>query len=312
MALRFPTHLKTVQLVVAMALLAALPIAAQQSQPTTQPGTQPATPAPAGEPDPPPSPAAAFDRLMALLTSEAEQFADTGTLPRAHPSIASEFPHELPETRVVQAIIEPQHREPLIDAYIRWQLTSFDPPLPELRERRFAKLLDDLSPLTVNPRADDQLIAMLNRALEAGELIERDQQQINDVLNAMDEQVSKRRTLNTPALELRDWLDQQYEGEGAERILIAFERCKALADAGWPIGPAGAQAERRCTDAARDRAFTDDDRRVVTRAAGRIIGARRVYVQSARIRQNRLEVNFAETAIYDFDVRRWLRRMDGR
>ncbi len=299
---RFHFGLCAVHAAVSCVVLLAGSAAAQNTQPASQPSSNNA----------PLSPAAVLGKLITQLTLEGQQLVDGGSLPRAHPSIASEFPYELPEAQLALCLTTRQHREPLVDAYIRWQLTSFSPAIPELRPNQVQKLLDELPGLAVNPRADDELIRMMNRALEAGELSEADQETITQTLEEMGEYVSKRRALNTPALELRLWLEEQFEDNLPMRILLALERCDALVTAGWELGSHGAETERRFMEVARNREFTDDDRRIVTRAAGRIIGTSRVYVRSARIVENRLEVNFADTGLYDFEVRRWLRKMDGK
>lgn len=279
---------------------------AQEDRPAS---TQPQR---AAEDDEPRTPAAAYGKLLTMLTEEGERAAEELTLPRAHASVAAEFPYELPMARVGRAVIERQHRNDLVDAYIRWQLTSFDPPLPELPTRRFERVLADLPALAVNPRADEDLIRLLNRALQAGELSASDQQQINERIERMNELQSQRRELNRPALELREWLAEQHADSIALRIMVAVERCGALVRGGWPIGAFGGQAEELFEQASRDRDLDAGDRRRVAAFAGRFAGLERVYVRSARINENRVVVNYANTAIYDFDVRRWLRRMDGK
>jgi len=285
---------------------------AQSSRPTTKPDGGGEAPTRVGENDAPKSPAAAYGKLLTLLTEEGERAAKERALPRAHADIASAYPHALPMARLGRAIIERQHRDDLVDAYIRWQLTSFDPPLPKLTQRQFERVLANLPALTTNPRADEDLVRLLNRAINTGELIEHDQQRINERIEQMNAEQSQRRALNTAGLELRGWIAEQYPDTIAHRIMVAVETCAALARAGWRTGSYGATAEELFDEASRDRDFDAASKRRLTAFTRQFAGIERVYIRSARINENRIEVNFANTAIYDFDVRRWLRRMEGK
>lgn len=283
------------------ALLNVLLISASHAQ-DQQPRTRP--------PDKPPTPTAALAMLIAQLSNEGIEALRTGHLVRNHPNVASDFAYEPAMPQLARAVIEAQHRDHFIDAYIRWQLTSYQPTLPRLTEKQWEQVIQDLPMIPINPRADDDLIKLLNRGLQAGELSESDQKQINERLELMSSIESNRRALMTPAMELRAWLMKKNEDSLYRQIIFSLEQTAALVQAGWPTGDYGAKTAELFAMVQRDREFTDPQKRRAAAVAQGFTGITRVYVSSARINENRLEVNFENTAIYDFDVRKWVRSME--
>lgn len=292
---------------VAILLAGALNISFTQSSSAQE--EQPAAPASAPQAPSASSPVI-LKRIIAILADEGVEALRTGQLQRTHANIASENHGEVIMTQVAKAIIEPQHRDPFVDGYIRWQLTSYDPPLPKMADAQWQRMIENLPMIPINPRADADLIKLLNQGIQAGELSEDDQKKILDRITLMSEIESNRRALMTPAVELRAWIMEKHKDSLYQQMVLSVEKCAALVRAGWPTGDAGAKTAELFAQAARDREITDQEKLKAARVAESVIGLSRVYVASVRINNNRLEADFENTAIYDFDVRKWIRSME--
>lgn len=255
------------------------------------------------------SSAVILQQAVHQLTEEAKQSLEKQQLARPAANFAGEFKgkEQFPVKLVGQRIIHPLHSDPFIDAYIRWQLTSFDPKLPDLDAHQFDKLLDELPKPIRNPRADRDLINTLIASGKTGALSAAAQESINKQLNDLSERASRAAALNQAALGLRAWLRGQLPRTGERPLLAGLEQCTALVESGWPVDDAKAKLDETFKAGDRDRQFTDEQRQSVINHMRPLIGKRTLYVTSAVISDGRLAVEYADTAIYDFDVRRWAR-----
>jgi len=251
------------------------------------------------------SSAAVFQEAIHLLADEAQQSLVKQQLARPAPNFAAEFKKAIPAQLVGQKIIRPLHRDPFIDAYIRWQLTSYNPKLPDLDARQFDKMLDELPKPIQNPRADRDLINTLVAAGKAGALSASAQESMNKQLNDLSEHTSLAAALNQATLDLRTWLRNQLPKTGERTLLAGLEQCNALVETGWPVDDAKARLDEDFKASDRDPHFTNEQRQSVINHMRSLIGKRDLYVTSASISNGRLAVEYADTAIYDFDVRRW-------
>jgi hypothetical protein len=249
---------------------------------------------------------AAFQEAQQRLAGEARQSHDARQLVRGSASFASDFKQAVPALIINQRIVRPQHEDPFIDAYVRWQLTGFPGvQLPELSDRQFEALLEDLPAMVSNPRGDRALVDAVARAARAGNLTAQQQQSLNAELNDLADRASRAAALNRPALELRTWLRKQAAPSKSRSLMAGLEHCASVVEAGWPADEAKARLDADFAAARRDRKFTDAQRRIVAERARALAGKRTLLISSAAIRDNALIADFADTGIYDFDVRRW-------
>ncbi len=244
------------------------------------------------------------------LTEEAEQAREQQRLPRARANFSAEVDLGVPLVVLGRKLTRPLHHQPFVDAYVRWQLTSFDPPLPSMDGRRLERFLSGLPPLLDNPRAEESLIASLNAAVGAGSLSERDQAAMGRRLDELAERASRVRRFNQPAMAFRKWIQRKLPETGVLPLEAGLERCRALVEAGWSVDRDKARLEAIFEASARDRSFTDQQRRQVAERAQQLAGRQRLYVASARLRNGALAVDYGNAAVYDFDVNRWLRLME--
>ncbi len=254
-------------------------------------------------------PASALAEAIKRLTEEARQAKAEKRLGRSRANFAKDFGREVPRGSLANKIRRRLHRDPFIDAYVRWQLTSFQPTLPQMSDREFERFLADLPRLLENPRADESLIASLGDVVRTGPLTERELTSMRRLLDDLAGRSSRARALNQPALAFRAWVERGLPAQGAAALQVALEQAAALVDAGWPVDRLKARIDERCRASAGVASFTDEQRRRVAKQAHRLAGRQRLLVTSARIEEETLAVNYGETAVYDFDVRRWVKLM---
>ncbi len=265
--------------------------------------------APATAQSPPRSPAAILATAIKTLLDEARLAKTEGQLPRLDADYAPRAGPPLPPLIVGRQLIRRADRDPFVDAYVRWQLTSFEPALPEMTDREFERFLSELPPMLENPRANGSLLGDVNAALGAGALPESTQAALRRRLDTMAAQASRARTMNRPAMNLYDWVASQLPQTGARALQLQLARLDALVDAGWPSDAAKSRLEDLFNASARDRSFTADQRRLGASQAQRLAGRTRVFLTSARIDQGALVAQFNDTGVYDFDVKRWTRAL---
>lgn len=256
--------------------------------------------------------------LIRTLAQEAKTALDSGELPRRRADIARTSKQTIDAALIGRRIVEPLDRNPFVDAYIRWQLTSFSPELPDLRERDFEELLKKMPAYPENPRADRRLLDTLNRAVavtsrrQGGLLTEAEAEQLSAMLNESSAAESTARQRMRPANEFRDWLEKAIGELGPRAHLVRLERLAALLRAGWDVEREKRELERAFREAAQDPTLTAADRDRLLALARRLAGTRRGYVQRAAIVEGRIEFTANETAVYDFEINAWARALAGK
>jgi len=251
-----------------------------------------------------------FDRIVKRLTDEARQSQQQGWLVRAEPDFAAAHPSALPLQELGDRMSRAQHDDPFVDAYIRWQLTSYQPKIETISDRECERALEKLPRLLPNPRSDEKLTAAMQRAASAGRLSAADLAIMNDRLNVLAEQASRAAALNQPAFKLRQWFAKQVPNRGYQACLVALESVAAHVRAGWPADASKAELAEVLTRSATDRRFTDDQRRDFLGAARKLVGESRMTLVSAKADESTISAGFAFIAVDDFEVRHWAKLLD--
>lgn len=266
--------------------------------------------------DPPRTPRAAVRIAIDQLTTEARAAKREGRLTRTEADFAESFDHETDPHELGRQIMRRQDRDPFIDAYIRWQLTSFEIILPEVADRRFEKFLGELPDFAENPRADEVVLALIQRwretleQREGAQLTEDEAAGVNRELNTLSEAHTRASRFSDPARKLRDWMIEKLEENGGLRVHQArLELCNSLIEAGWPVSDVKRQILDGLEASHRDASLTAEHRRTLARQMAQLANARRAILQTARVINNRLEFTINETAVYDFEVNAWIRAM---
>jgi len=246
---------------------------------------------------------------LRVLTDEGKQSLQKRQLVRPAATFAQEFAQQIPPQLISQKIVHQLHSDPFIDAYIRWQLTSFKGAvLPvDVTDRQFQKFLDELPGLIQNPRADRELIDALIAKTRLGPLSEPQQNVINTQLNDLSERTSQASAMNQAPLLFRGWVRDQLQDQRMRVILSELEQCTATVQAGWPSDECKTKFESTLKESVRDRSFTAEQRQAVLDRMRQLIGKKNLYITSATLRDGAIAVEYGDTGIYDFDVRKWAR-----
>lgn len=255
------------------------------------------------------SPAAAYQQALKQLTDEARESWKDQKLVRAAPNFAADFTESIPAEYLAQKIARRLHEDPFHDAYIRWQLTSLPGAVvsASLTDRRFESLLRDLPALLENPRSERDTVNALVRTTDAGELSEPQQQRAAKHMADLAARAERIAALNQPAIAFRTWLGTQVRDSKHRSILAAIEVCAATVDAGWPSDAVKTALEELLTAAGDDKNLSTAQRQTIVAKLHALAGRHRVIIVHATLQDARMYAQYADTAILDFDVRRWCR-----
>jgi hypothetical protein len=249
----------------------------------------------------------AFEFVTKLLGDEARQAKIDKHFPRSTANFAEGSEGHIDLALFSQKILAPLDKDPVIDAYIRWQLTSYKPSLDSvpLNDRRFARMLDDLPPLLANPKADASLLEAFRKAQQTESLTPEQIKTLNAHLNELATRESDANALNVAALGFRDWVGTQLPTTGERRLLWRIEQLEARLSAGWPCDEAKQSLETHLQKSRKSTSFDDRARQRVADALAALEGRQATYIASASIRENQLYVEYGLVGAFDFDVRRW-------
>ncbi len=258
-----------------------------------------------------------IQRALEQLTQEAVQARRELRLPTLEPDFATRFTEKdaIESAIVLDAVTRPTHKDPFIDAYIRWQLTSFNPPLPELNDQQFLNLMANAPALLDNPRADPDTVAAFEKAETAPRLSERDLQRFRETSNTMADRAGVIERLNLPALEWRKWIDNQLPSRGPRKLQWLIERCYSTISAGWTSRDVKGDLTRACRDlgkSAGDLGLSPQQKQMVSEQLQRIEGVRRRIVEDvAFLAGDRVDVTFSNAYVNESDVKKWTGLLDG-
>lgn len=254
-----------------------------------------------------PSPRAALQQALRELEQEARTARETFSLPRMKADFASSFAHPLDAALVSARIIKPVHRDRFIDAYVRWQLTGFLDDVPAMDDKAFESFLEALPACIENPQMTGEFVQPMMRASTADELSRSDQQRVQQLMDDLKRHRDQASVMRRPADELRQWIADRLGERGHRPLQAAFERCAALARAGWELGPIKQHIDALCERSLRDRSLTDELRQRLARQVENLAGLSALRITNAYLEENRLIVNTDEVGVQDFETRKWAR-----
>lgn len=271
---------------------------------------QTSRPARAGGKDKP-----AIQRAVEQLTAEAQQAKKDQTLAHAEPDFAARFKDDVPNDQVLEALAQPVSRDPFIDAYVRWQLTSFNPPLPALDDRQFVKLMAGAPTLLANPCADESSVTTIEKAEAAPRLSNSDIERLRKTWTALNQRRQAVELLNVPALGWRKWIDDHLPARGPRKIQWLIERVASTVSGGWDARDAKGDLTRAAKDLGRstgDLALTGPQTQMVCEQIERLQGLRRRYIDDVSFLANgRIDASFFNAYVSDDDIEKWVESLGG-
>lgn len=218
---------RTIQYLGVALLLAAAVDASAQRPSSTQPQPASVVAPPVIAPD------MALQLAIGQLREEGQAFRGTGNLPRQQPDFADSFAHRVRAEDVIDAITQVQDRDDAaVDAYIRWQLLSFNVDLSGMDDAAFDRLIAHLPRLERCPSANTEIHKTLERlALGAGRNadVKAELEQRWNAVHFEDKQVE---LLNQPALKFRELVADAMPETGMRRVgVLLFDLQGRIASA---------------------------------------------------------------------------------
>jgi hypothetical protein len=257
----------------------------------------------------------AIQRAIDLLIAEGEQSRKGEKLVRVEADFAATFKEEIPEDALLKALTQPVHAQAFIDAYVRWQLTSFNPVLPVLDDRQFARLMAATPELLANPCAREETIAAFEKGESAANLTAREIERARETWSELNRQRQVIETLNTPALQWRQWIDNQLPARGPRKIQWNIERVASTIAGGWDTRDAKGDLTRAAKDLGQsvgDLALTPPQTNMVCEQIQRLRGLKRRMIEDVAFLANgRLDVTFANLYVSENDIEKWVEALRG-
>jgi len=261
-------------------------------------------------PMPPAKKGAVIKSALKQLEAEAREVMKAPLFSLESPDFASRSDQAIEQPDLFDASTRPQHRDPFIDAYIRWQLTSFDFELLDLDDRDFEKLMQQAPAMVANPRADEELVARFAQA-EKQPTSPTDSKHLREVAKELDRRTEVAATFNRPAEQWREWLESEFAGNTARQLHLKMERAAATIRAGWPSREAKAALTKAFKAAAMDSTLTDLDRHAIAAHARTLTGMKRRSINEITFAADgSVSVTFTSAAIDKDDVNKWLAEID--
>lgn len=226
---------------------------------------------------------------------------------------ATRFPAEIPLRDLTEAIAAPVDSEPFIDGYVRWQLTSFKPSLPDLDDRQFLTFIGEAPALVANPKADPAFMKTFEQAEVAPSL---SQQQIVELRLAkveLERRVALADSFNLPAREYRKWLADQFPASRVRQYCLAIEECAAITGSGWPPRTIKFKITKIMKHAGDDSSITQAQRQFMAQQLQQLttIEKRRAINEITFPRKGGMEVTFTNIHIDQDDVDKWIAQLNG-
>lgn len=243
------------------------------------------------------------------LVAEAQQLKRERKPPAEAPDFNTRFDPPLAHEDVLAALARPVHDDIFIDAYVRWQLTSFDPAWIPLEDSQFAALVRSAPRLIENPRAKAETIALFENAAESRLLTPADLSRLRDLAAALDRDTELAEQFNVPALGYREWVQRKLDESrsGPQRLLWLIERCVATINAGWPPRNIKSRITRSFRTAAADATLMTYERQRIADEARTLIGLKRRAINQITFpSDNTVKVTFSNAKLDDDDVEKWI------
>ena len=248
------------------------------------------------------------------LVDEARAAAKEDVFIKTSPDFAQRFDGEIPNDDLIAAISKPAHKEPFIDAYVRWQLTSFDPSWPALNEDVVLKLMSATPKMLENPRAAPATVDTFKRVDNAEPLSTVESRRLRDLAADLAKQTAKLSAFNRPAEGFRDWLRDRIDESGSRAVALLWliERGHATISAGWPSRSIKANMTKDFKAAGLDRDITPQQRQLIAEQARKLIGLKRSAVNEITFMENgSVSVTFSTYAVDEDDVNKWIALLHG-
>lgn len=258
------------------------------------------------------APSAELKAAVKELIAEAEAIIQNNDVPKGKPDYASRCTHAVTADEVGMALTQRTHRDSFVDAYVRWQLTSFDPALPEMDEGAFFKFTDLAPRMIENPRAEPAVVETFERVDKAGRLPVKDVERVRIMYDELDVRTRRAELLNRPAIEFREFIAAQVGETGIKPRLWLLEELNATVDAGWSTRSIKTRISKSFLDASRETGLPREHIAGLATILRRLVDKNRRFVNEITIlADGTVRVTFSTAAVTDNDIEKWTNRLAG-
>ncbi len=94
--------------------------------------------------------------VKAIIEEARESWKEDEKWPRKQSNFADDHPADIPDRVLLNALVQKHHDDPRVDAYVRWQLLSYEPPIDQLTNPQIKRLLDAMPPYVSRPEPNVQ------------------------------------------------------------------------------------------------------------------------------------------------------------
>ncbi len=209
-------------------------------------------------------------------------------------------------------VLEPVHEHAFIDAYVRWQLTGFEPRLPDLDDDRWPRVLAAGPRFQENPSADRRLMSTFEQAADAGSLSTSDQEWLGDLESDRMQRMTRIEMLNQPAEDLWRWVGEQIEDDHFRSISWLLAECAETIEAGWSTRSVKTRITRGTRDAGNADVLSPEERAQLERWMRDMAGMERSFVRDVTfLASGEVNVRFSTGAVRRRDVENWRASLRG-
>lgn len=257
-------------------------------------------------------PAAPPRELRALVTRlvrEAETSKREGRLVRDEASVSGEVSPRPEDAALLAAISQRLHRDPFVDAYVRWQLTSFGSDLERLDDAAFVRLVRSIPARPANPRADGEVVRDLARFDASGALRDRERRKLDRVIETLEREAARAAALDRPATSFHAWVQQRLPARGVRTPLWRLARIQVAGAAGWSDRRLKGELTSDLTSAG---PLLPRDQAGLLASAEQLTDRRRpVVAEITHLASGAIRVRFETTGVNRDNIRTWKRRLKG-
>lgn len=253
-------------------------------------------------------------RAIAQLIDEARAASKEDAFVTTSPDFAKRFDGEIPNDDLIEVISRAAHKEPFIDAYVRWQLTSFEPSWSGLDDTAVLKLMATTPKLLENPRANTDAVDTFTRVDSTARMPTVEFRKLKELTGDLTKRTEKMSSFNTPAEGYRDWVQGKIEESGSRTgpLLWLIERTHATISAGWPSRSVKAQMTKDFKSAGLNRDITPQQREVIAEQTRKLIGLKRTAINEITFMDSgSVNVTFSTYAVDEDDVEKWIALLHG-
>lgn len=247
------------------------------------------------------------------LVEEAQFAIRDGKLHHEKADYARRFPSDMPLRDLCEAIAAPVDADAFIDAYVRWQLTSFEPSVPDLTDNQFLTLIANAPAMIDDPRADADVVSRFEQAEKAARPTSGELEALRRAKDELHRRVPLAESFNRPAIGYREWLIKQFEASRVRRYCLLIEECAATIKAGRPTRAIKSKLTKATKQAGDDSSITPQDRQLIAQQLQQLtkIEKRRAVNEITFPSKGGITVTFTNIQADQDDVNKWIAQLNG-